>query len=204
MERLSLISLVIVTLIVFSASIILAFYGSPNRSPKATTETVTITSVNTIIRLVTTTSSPSIPPPFVIVNGTVSSEVNYPVEIDFCTLTNEVISPQNLAVGGISISGVNCSAYSSQVEVTNETEQNIGNENVTYFGGTYSARVPNNATYLLEVRLHFSTTGPSFEEQAGWLPLNYTVSPQITGYGVDCFNLLQNGSVVFECSSGFG
>lgn len=193
----------VITAVIISATAggLGVYYGLKNQVPGVVTETATITSINTIVRVQTSTLTMTTPPT-ITVYGTVESENNYPVEIDFCRLREQslpltVNSSQYIEIGG----GVTCGNYTSVV--SNETSQTYAN-NLVYFLGQYSATLPNNATYLLQVRLLESRTGPSFEEQAGWLPLNYTTSPQIGSYGIACFDLEESGSINFQCSSGFG
>jgi hypothetical protein len=176
----------------------LVFYSDSHPTTKVTTETITVTSLNTIVQIVTSVSTTSLEPSMITLNGTVESEGNLPVAVEFCSMTRQ---PSGNSTG---VTGIKCGTFSSPIHITNQTLQTIGSVNYTYFFGTYSARLLNNATYLLQVRLLQSNSGPGFEEEAGWLPLDYTSSSGITGYGIYCFKIYENSTTTFECNSGFG
>jgi hypothetical protein len=183
---------------------VVVYYDFGSHTSDMTTQTVTVTSLNTIVRLVTSVSSQDAAPVAVQLNGTVESEGNYPIAVEFCSLTRQILQHRNSTSLQNEISGISCGSYSAPIQVTNQTQERFGSFNQTYFFGTYSAKLPNNATYLLQVRLLQSSAGPGFEEEAGWLPLNYTSSSRILGYGIACFKILENSTLVFQCSSGFG
>jgi hypothetical protein len=176
------------------------YYDSQNRPAVYLTQIVTTTSTNTVIQVVTRTPIESAPAS-ISVFGTIESETNYPVAIDFCALSAPSTVAFSNSSQGAEIIGVTCGKYSTSV--TNQTSQSVG-PNIVDFLGRYHATLPNNETYLLQVRLLQSRSGPGFEVQAGWLPLNYTVSSQIGSYGIGCFNIDENGTITFQCSSGFG
>jgi len=193
----------IVTAVIVSAvgSGLGVYYGLKGQVPPVVTDTVTVTSLNTIVRIETSTFI-GIAPSSITIFGTIESENNYPVAVGFCKLNDQPILPlgnssQYVDSGG----GVTCGNYTSIV--SNETSQTYAN-NLVYFLGRYSATLPNNATYLLQVRLLQSRSGPDFEEEAGWLPLNYSASREIGSYGIACFDVDENGTITFQCSSGFG
>ena len=169
------------------------------REAPPVTRTTTVTSFDTIVQVVT--STPLTTPSTVTLYGTIQSEINYPVAVDFCKYTSEVIHISNNASQESQLNGAACGSFSATV--TNQTTENFGPNN-TYFVGRYSVALPNNATYLLQVRLLQSSTGPDFEEQAGWLPLNYTSSTKISGYGIVCYQFYLSADANVECSSGFG
>jgi hypothetical protein len=203
MGRTALASLLVAGLVVSAIAGAVAVYYAPiGKSTSTVTATVTVTSLNTIVQLVTKVSPESVPSS-IMVNGTIQSESNLPVAIDFCSYTSENFSPTNESVEANPSGGILCGTHTTPVHITGQTLEKFGDENLTYFDGTYSAQLPNNATYLLQVRLLQSGSGPSFEEEAGWLPLNYTSSARIVGYGIACFELQENGSNAFQCSSGF-
>jgi hypothetical protein len=178
---------------------IAVFYGGGLREAPTVTHTTTVTSYNTIVQIVT--STPETAPSTVMLYGTIQSEINYPVEVDFCKYTSEVIPISNNISQESQLNGAACGSFSATV--TNQTKENFG-PNDSYFVGNYSVALPNNATYLLQVRLLQSSAGPDFEEQAGWLPLNYTSSTRISGYGIVCYQFLVSAYTTVQCSSGFG
>jgi hypothetical protein len=195
--------LVVLGLIASStAGAVFVYYNSVPRVTAVVTDTITLTSVNTVVQIITRTPVQNVPSTTIILNGTVESEKNYPVAVDFCSYTTQNFFRGNGSVEEAPVSGISCGSYSSPVHITNQTLERIGSDNITFFLGTYSAKLPNNATYLLQVRLQ-SSAGPGFEEEAGWLPLNYTSSHQISGYGVSCYEVYENGSQSFQCNSGF-
>jgi hypothetical protein len=178
------------------------YYGSSVLPPTVIVNTTTVTSIATVIQLVTSISTRPSDPSLVTLNGTVQSAGDLPVAVDFCSLTRQsLINVDNTSVGN-EITGISCGAYSSPVRVTNKTLETSGYGNYTNFLGTYSTKLPNNATYLLQVRLMLAS-GANFEEEAGWLPLNYTTSSHIIDFGIVCFNLANNGSSSYQCNSGF-
>jgi len=196
MARLNFAGLLLIAIVLSAtAGALGVYYGVDSHSPQTSTQTVTLTSVNTVVQIVT--SLPQSSPSLIAVQGTVESEDNYPVSVDFCRLSGTGGSNSSLP----QLTGVTCGGLSASV--TNQTTR-ISEQNRTFYYGVYTARLPNNATYLLQVRLNHARVGYLFEEQAGWLPLNYTGSSRIGNYGISCYDLIQNGTLTFECNSGFG
>jgi hypothetical protein len=197
--RIAVFTILLISVIV-SATVggVIVYYGAGSHFVTTVTQTDTVTSYNTIVQVVTATPANDAPS-MVTIDGTILSELNYPIAIDFCKFLSEPLSDNASVLA--QLNGAYCGAYSASV--TNQTTENFG-QNISYYEGEYSVNLPNNATYLLQVRLLESQSGPKFEEQAGWLPLNYTSSSRISDYGINCYQTNVNGDSTFQCSSGFG
>lgn len=173
-----------------------------SRTPSNSTKTVTITSQNTVVEIVTRVSTVSAPSKIAI-NGTVDSEYYYPVDVDFCVLQNEltVVNATETTSGIVTT----CGLYSAPVQNISHSTETFGGSNQTfdYYHGTYSFVLPNNETYFILMNLHNLSSLSYSQQDVGWLPLNYTSSAEIVNFDISCYYLQGNLNLSFQCNSVF-
>ena len=173
-----------------------------SRASTVSTKTVTATSQNTIVEIVTRVSTLA-PPPKIMINGTVDSEFFYPVDVNFCNRAKSIsiVNATETLTGTV----VTCGNYSAFVQNIAHITETFGGSNKTYnlYYGSYSIALPNNDTYISQVNLHDLSKTTSFDQSVGWLPLNYTVSAKISNYDIFCY--YSNGSLnsPFQCAPDF-
>jgi uncharacterized membrane protein (UPF0136 family) len=183
LKNVALISLIAVVALGIGASI-----GINLSSVRTTTQiqTVTDTSNVVVVQQVTTTSTATRPfPPFVTITGILTTEYYLPLSVDFriCYYGN---------LSGILGSGF-CNSVDYPVQVSDLKNWNeTGDLHITtttqYFNGTYSVRVPNNATYdiYLELRVPGQSNSTSdFATDAIRLPV-FSASTNISNYQIGC------------------
>ena len=145
------------------------------------TKTVTATSQNTVVEIVTSVSTLAAPPK-ITVNGTVDSEYFYPVDLKICNRAKSinVVNATETATG----IAITCGVFSAPVQNITHVTETFGGSNQTYnyYHGSYSIVLPNNDTYFLQVDLHNLSTTTYSEYDVGWLPLNYTISASVPNF----------------------
>jgi len=171
-------------------------------STSVSTKTVTATSQNTVVEIVTRVSTLSAPAK-ITVNGTVDSEYYYPYYVIACYRGKSIdVVNSTETVTGI---GIACGTYTAYVQnITHMVETSDGsNQTYNYYQGSFSIVLPNNASYLFQVNLRNLSYGTSFDQDVGLLPLNYTISAQISDYNIFCY--FSNGSLnaPFQCGPSF-
>jgi hypothetical protein len=160
-------------------------YGISSVKTTTQTETVTDTTSVMIIQQVTTTSIATRPyPPYITISGTIRTEYYMPLSVDF-----RVCYYENLTgiLGSAYCKGPDYPDQITGLKSWNETGD-LHIATTPYFNGTYSVRVPNNATYDIYLILRdppqLNSTS-SFETDAIRLPV-YSASPNLSNYQIGC------------------
>jgi len=175
------------------------YYEFSSRIPPTSTQTITEVSQNTVIEIVTsafTARSPS----KITLTGTVDSEYYYPSQVTFCSF-QKAISFVNV-ISTVTTTVRNCGIYFAPIQNVNHTSEKFSASNQTFdhYHGTFSATLPNNGTYFVQINLVKLLTGSYFEEDIGWLPLNYTNSAKIAKFDIFCSYSQNNPNFPFLCS----
>jgi hypothetical protein len=168
-------------------------------STSVSTKTVTTTSPNTVVEIVTRVSEVA-PPPKLTISGTVDSEYYYPADVSICSRGKSIMvtNVTETVTGTV----VTCGDYSAPVQ--NLTETSAGsNRTYNFYHGTYSMVLPNNESYFVQVNLHNLSSTTSFEQKVGYLALNYTESAAITDFDIFCSFSNGNLNSTFSCDITF-